>query len=109
LITEAGMSIRGAKQFILACRNDTGFRTKVNGCATPEEAEHLLSGPDGSFTNADVSLAFAELRAHAQDEDELDELAELNMWYEMLTGKECADPRSACYTCSAGTSCASPH
>lgn len=53
----------------------------------------------------EVMHAFTELKAVAQNEDDLDEIAELKMWYEMQTGGEESDPLSICYACSVHDTC----
>jgi predicted ribosomally synthesized peptide with nif11-like leader len=100
------LSVINAKKFILKCRNDQSFRRQVYSCATKQEVLCTAEKTGLQFTNTDAARAFTELKAQVQNEDELDELAELKMWYEMQTGGEEPDPLSICFACSVHDSCA---
>ncbi|MCK9169899.1 MAG: Nif11-like leader peptide family RiPP precursor [Treponema sp.] len=99
------MSVYNAKKFILKCRNDSSFRRQVYECKSKQEVLCAARKAGIDFSGLDVTRAFAELKTQAQDEDELDEMAELKMWYEMQTGGEEPDPLSICYACSVRSTC----
>lgn len=99
------MSVSNAKKFILKCRSDSSFRRQVYACASKQDVLCTAEKTGMQFTNTDAARAFTELKTQMQDEDELDELAELKMWYEMQTGGEEPDPLSICYACSVHDTC----
>lgn len=99
------MSVLDAKNFILKCRNDSLFRRQVYECKSKQEVLCAAQKAGIDFSGSDVAHAFTELKAQAHDEDELDEIAELKMWYEMQTGGEEPDPLSICYACSVHSTC----
>lgn len=82
------MSVLDAKKFILKCRSDPFFRRQVYKCGSKQEVLCAAQKAGIEFSGTDVARAFSELQTQAQDEDELDEIAELKMWYEMQTGEE---------------------
>lgn len=99
------MSVLDAKKFILKCRSDPFFRRQVYKCGSKQEVLCAAQKAGIEFSGTDVARAFSELQTQAQDEDELDEIAELKMWYEMQTGEEETDPLSICYACSVRSTC----
>ncbi len=99
------MSILNAKKFILKCRNESAFRRQVYICTSRQEILCTAEKTGMEFTNMEISRAFTELKTQMQDEEELDELGELKMWYEMQTGGEEPDPLSICYACSVHDTC----
>ncbi len=99
------MSVLDAKKFILKCRNDSLFRRQVYECKSKQEVICTAQKAGIEFSGTDVARAFSELKTQAQNEDELDEIAELKMWYEMQTGEEETDPLSICYACSVRSTC----
>jgi predicted ribosomally synthesized peptide with nif11-like leader len=99
------MSVLNAKKFILKCKNDSSFRSLIYGCKSKQEIICAAAKAGIEFAGADTARAFAELKTQVQDEDELDELTELKMWYEMQTGGEEPDPLSICSSCSVRGGC----
>jgi|WetSurMetagenome_2_1015567.scaffolds.fasta_scaffold394966_2 predicted ribosomally synthesized peptide with nif11-like leader len=99
------MSILNAKKFILKCKYDSLFRKQLYKCTSKQEVLCTAKKKGIDFTNPEAMHAFTELKAVAQNEDDLDEIAELKMWYEMQTGGEESDPLSICYACSVHDTC----
>lgn len=99
------MSVSDAKKFIFKCRKDSSFRREIYACTSKQQVICTAQKTGISFTGIDAVRAFSELKTQAQDEDELDEMAELKMWYEMQTGEEEQDPLSICYACSVKSTC----
>lgn len=99
------MSVRNAKLFIIKCRNDSVFRRQVYRCTSKQEVLCAAAKAEMNFTNTEAARAFSELKTRAQDDEELDELAELKLWYEMQTGGGEPDPLSACSACTIRGTC----
>jgi hypothetical protein len=103
------MSVHNAKLFIIKCRNDPVFRRQVYRCTSTQEVLCAAAKAEMNFTNIEAARAFSELKTQAQDDEELDELSELKIWYEMQTGGEEPDPLSACFACTVRSTCSNYH
>lgn len=78
------MSMIDALRFLTRCRTEPDLRDLVWDLPTPSSFFAWASAEGFHFTNDDVKHALDNLRIHASDEYEAEDLDELGAWYQVV-------------------------
>jgi hypothetical protein len=92
------MTIGNALGFIERGLHDTNLRKRLNAASSTDECERVLSDENLCFSPHDFDEAFHHRLTKCQIEEEADQIKELKMWWDLLTGS--FDPG----TCKTGCS-----
>ncbi len=82
------MSMIDALRFLTRCRLEPDLRDEIWDLPSPTSFFEWVSAEGFHFTNDDVQHALDNLRIHAADEYEAEDLDELGAWYQVVAMDE---------------------